>query len=83
MKKEIGAYDAKTRLPELLRQVREGHSFTITNRGMAVAELRPAGQVAAIDAKLAVERFQAFIAQYPVQRISRDALRELMEEGRE
>ena len=33
MKTEIGSYEAKTKLPELLRQVKTGKSFTITNRG--------------------------------------------------
>jgi len=41
MNPEIGAYDAKTKLPELLREVREGHRYTITHRGKAVAELVP------------------------------------------
>ncbi|MCD6671774.1 MAG: type II toxin-antitoxin system prevent-host-death family antitoxin [Burkholderiaceae bacterium] len=38
---EIGAYEAKTRLPEYLRKVREGRRFTITQRGAPVAELVP------------------------------------------
>ena len=41
MQKEIGAYDAKTRLPEILRRVEAGESFTITNRGRPVADLVP------------------------------------------
>jgi prevent-host-death family protein len=41
MLSEIGSYDAKTRLPEILRRVESGESFTITNRGRAIAELRP------------------------------------------
>jgi len=41
MNPEIGAYDAKTKLPELLREVREGHRYTITHRGKPVAELVP------------------------------------------
>lgn len=36
MKTEIGSYEAKTKLLELLRQVRAGESFTITNRGEAM-----------------------------------------------
>jgi len=40
---EIGAYEAKTRLPEYLRKVREGRRFTITQRGAPVAELVPVG----------------------------------------
>lgn len=38
---EIGAYEAKTRLPEYLRKVREGRRFTITQRGVPVAQLVP------------------------------------------
>ena len=41
LKIEIGAYEAKTKLPELLRQVKSGNSFTITNRGEAIADLVP------------------------------------------
>jgi prevent-host-death family protein len=41
VRKEIGSYDAKTKLPEILRRVEAGESFTITNRGKAVAELIP------------------------------------------
>lgn len=39
---EIGAFDAKTRLSELLRKVEQGERFTITLRGRAVAQLVPA-----------------------------------------
>lgn len=39
--KEIGAYEAKTRLSELLELVRQGESFTVTHRGTPVARLVP------------------------------------------
>lgn len=39
--KSIGAFDAKTRLPELLRAVQKGQRFTITHRGKPVATLAP------------------------------------------
>ena len=39
--KTIGAFDAKTRLPELLRAVQRGQRFTITRRGKPVATLAP------------------------------------------
>ena len=39
---EVGAFDAKTRLSELLRKVDQGERFTITVRGRAVAQLVPA-----------------------------------------
>jgi len=38
---EIGVYDAKTKLAELLRRVEAGESFTITNRGNPVADIIP------------------------------------------
>jgi len=41
MLEEIGAYDAKTKLPEILRRVEAGEAFTITNRGKPIADLIP------------------------------------------
>ncbi len=41
MLEEIGSYDAKTKLPEILRRVEAGEAFTITNRGKPVADLVP------------------------------------------
>ena len=38
---DIGAFEAKTRLSELLDRVREGRVYRITKRGRPVAELRP------------------------------------------
>jgi prevent-host-death family protein len=39
---EIGAFEAKTKLSEILRKVEQGEQFTITVRGRAVANLVPA-----------------------------------------
>lgn len=38
----IGAFEAKTRLSELLEQVSRGRIYRITRRGRVIAELRPA-----------------------------------------
>jgi len=38
---EIGAFEAKTRLSELLERVARGHVYRITKRGRPIAELRP------------------------------------------
>ena len=35
----VGSYEAKTRLPELLRSVEQGESITITRRGVPIARL--------------------------------------------
>lgn len=81
MKTEIGAYDAKTRLPELLRQVKSGKRFTITNRGKPVADLVPSQATRATDAGDAIDRFQAFMRENPVRTNAVD-VRALIEEGR-
>lgn len=39
--KEIGAFEAKTKLSELLDRVDHGQVYVITKRGRPVAELRP------------------------------------------
>lgn len=41
MNTEIGTYDVKTKLAEILRKVGSGESFTITNRGKPIADLVP------------------------------------------
>jgi prevent-host-death family protein len=35
----VGSYEAKSRLPELLRFVEQGESITITRRGVPIARL--------------------------------------------
>jgi prevent-host-death family protein len=79
MKIEVGSYEAKTRLPELLRQVKTGKSFTITNRGEAVADLVPSLGVKAKDKVAAAEKLKAFMLADPVRGVD---MRVLIEEGR-
>lgn len=80
MKYEIGAYEAKTRLPELLQQVKGGKRFTITKRGKAVADLVPSKISVPKDKVAAVEKFRAFIRRNPVA--GRINVNELIDEGR-
>lgn len=79
MKIEIGSYEAKTKLPELLRQVKSGKSFTITNRGKAVADLVPSGGVRGKDKVAAAEKLKAFMLANPVRSV---IIKELLQEGR-
>jgi prevent-host-death family protein len=79
MKIEIGSYEAKTKLPELLRQVKAGKSFTITNRGEAIADLVPSVGAHAKDKAAAVKKLKAFMLAEPVRGID---LKALLEEGR-
>jgi prevent-host-death family protein len=78
---EIGAYEAKTRLPELLREVQAGKRFTITNRGKAVAELGPPARTGRVDARGGIDAFQAFRKANPVLR--KVNIKALKDEGRE
>jgi prevent-host-death family protein len=54
MREEIGSYDAKTKLPEILRRVESGEAFTITNRGKAIADLVPSKEKSRDKARVAV-----------------------------
>lgn len=81
MKIEIGAYEAKTKLPELLRQVQAGKRFTITNRGKPIADLIPSQSQEPKDVGAAIDKFLAFMRAHPVR--AHVDIKALMEEGRE
>jgi len=57
---EIGAYEAKTNLPALLRRVERGERITITRHGVAVAELVPPGGRTSIAASAAIDELRTF-----------------------
>jgi antitoxin (DNA-binding transcriptional repressor) of toxin-antitoxin stability system len=78
---EIGSYEAKTKLPELLRGVQVGNRYTITLRGEAVADLVPAQGNKLSDAVAAVDEMRTFMqARKPVANVD---LKALINEGRE
>ena len=79
MKIEIGSYEAKTKLPELLRQVKTGKSFTITNRGEAIADLVPSESAKLKDPAAAAAKLKAFMQADPIRGVN---IRQLIEEGR-
>jgi prevent-host-death family protein len=57
---QIGAFEAKNRLSELLRRAESGEEFAITNRGKVVARLLPPQPAFDADqARAAVERIRA------------------------
>ena len=62
-KLEVGAYQAKKHLPDLLRKVRAGMRFTITQRGHAVADLVPVGTDALQSNAAAAGRMRRFMTQ--------------------
>ena len=79
MNTAIGSYEAKTRLPELLRQVKSGRSFTITNRGEAIADLVPTAGVRKKDRVEAARRLREFMLADPIRGVE---IKRLIEEGR-
>lgn len=79
MNEAIGSYEAKTRLPELLRQVKSGKSFTITNRGEAIADLVPNRGARKKGGVEAVRRLREFMLAEPIRGVD---IRRLIEEGR-
>ena len=81
MKTEIGSYEAKTKLPELLRQVKKGKSFTITNRGEPIADLVPSEKSRLKQKAEAVEAMKEFIRREG--RIKVPSIKALVEEGRD
>lgn len=80
MNLEIGSYEAKTKLPELLRGVQAGKRYTITLRGEPIADLVPAEGTKQADVAAAVEAMRQFMhAARPIKDID---LKALINEGR-
>jgi prevent-host-death family protein len=76
---EIGAFDAKTKLSEILRKVEQGERFTITRRGRAVADIVPS-QVK--DRRRADEAVRRLLAMPKIEGIPPETVRAWIEEGR-
>lgn len=77
---QVGSYEAKTRLAELLRRVENGERILITRHGHPVALLVPPSGVPETTAARAVEELGAF---GQGRRLGPDlTLRDLIEEGR-
>ena len=78
MNTEIGTYDAKTKLAEILRKVENGENFTITNRGKPVADLVPSRS----SGKLKVETAINNLLKIRKHKVSDSDLNEMKENGR-
>ncbi len=76
--KEVSAFDAKTHLSSLIRDVEDGRSFTITRRGKPVARLEPVRKTSADTVEELLAGFHAVR-----QRVKGTGdIRALIEEGR-
>ena len=77
----IGSYETKTHLADLLRRVREGQGFTITQRGEPVADLLPAGASLRRAGTQAAARMQVLMRESPP--LEALDIKSLMEAGRD
>ena len=77
---EIGIFEAKTRLSELLRRTQSGESFRITQRGLPVAELVPIGLSKRMSAQGAAAQLREFMKKQP--KITDLKIKALVEEGK-
>lgn len=77
---EIGAFDAKTRLSEILRKVEQGERFTITRRGRAVADVVPSQNR---DKERLAEAVRQLRAMPKITEVSAETIKEWIEDGRE
>lgn len=76
----VGAYEAKTRLSELLKKVARGQEIVITKHGAAVARLVPAKKTASEeDRRAAIERIQSLAAGLSLGSLK---VKDLIAEGR-
>lgn len=80
---EIGLFEAKTRLSELVRQVKGGESFVITQRGEPAAQLVPLGRKEPRDSRRIAEAVRRLRAMPKIEGVSHEELRSWIEEGRE
>ena len=75
----VGAYEAKTHLPELLRRVEKGERITITKHGHPVAELVPASDERRRRVAESIAKLQEFSKGHKLDGMT---IRQLIEEGR-
>ena len=75
---EIGAFEAKTKLSEILRKVEQGERFTITVHGRAVADVVPAHTRTSPHREAALAR----LMNPPIQGVEGDTVLEWIREGR-
>jgi prevent-host-death family protein len=80
----VGAYDAKTRLSELLDRVEKGEQIVITRHGKPVARLVPEGGYDKAAAHAAVARIRALRSELAARGVdlSDEEIRALRDEGR-
>jgi len=82
MEDTIGAYDAKTHLPRLLKRVAKGERITITRHGVPVAVLAPPPSAEKPDVQAALDRMEALRRKRKGRGLTLQEIREFINEGR-
>jgi len=77
--KRIGAYEAKTHLPGLLEQVKEGEEIIITKHGVPVAVLKPYQPEKQVNTRTVIDSLYKLREKNTLAGLS---IRDLIEEGR-
>ena len=80
---EVGLFEAKTRLSELVRQVKTGESFIITQRGEPAAELTPIRNNGRRSPRRIAEAIRRLRETPKIEGVSHEEIRSWIEEGRE
>lgn len=75
----VGAYEAKTHLPQLLERVAKGEKITITKHGIPVATLQPARTMKATSVRETIDQLKRFRSRHRLAGLS---IREMIETGR-
>lgn len=78
--REVGTYEAKTHLPELLKAVETGETIVITRRGTPIAKLVPVTGSAAADVPAVIARMQRARARR--QKVATEDILAARDEGR-
>lgn len=76
---EVGSYEAKTRLSQLLKRVAKGERITITKHGVPIAKLVPAVPRKTPDLKDIITKIREFRHHHPLKGLS---IRKMIQEGR-
>lgn len=76
----VGAYEAKTRLSQLLEQVARGEEIIITKHGVPVAALIPVAGSRQPDPQVTIAAIKVFRRG---RRLAGLSIRQLVEEGRQ
>ena len=77
--KEVGSYEAKTHLPELLNQVVKGEKITITKHGVPIAMIVPIEQSRTKEIDSAIAKIKQMRKKLTLGGLS---VRDLINEGR-